>query len=417
MEIHTWKQLQVKLAYCKEAVTVADCKKMISKETLPKVKESDSIMAKWRELVHSASMTAGLNAGLNFADMQMAAFTLGITIPGEDLKRYKTAAALAHDIVLILQGISGVSLDSPWKAHAQAPDQEKSSSSSAAPKVVLMRELNEDGTVKDCENMLREMGYLIGSHVRRAADGEAGQIIAIQGRTVRLQQANGVSKVSVDAFLSNEWSTFVPKAEVQTITDVMMYAPTSFPEFQRQTLLAKCWLDLCDLQKKHEGSEVLSNLSIQLKPRKGVQVTGFIPRGKLVLIPVGLQLKHGLQEPEDNRFPIIVPVDGLHVWVPPVTVLPKAESEQGFLNPAFLVQTLPSAADCNMSLAHIKSERTKGVKLPMLKNTHDLKEGDFLYMFRGKKDVEVEALVFSPEKPQKDSEHEAPAKRRRTKGM
>ena len=116
---------------------------MISKETLPKVKESDSIMAKWRELVHSASMTAGLNAGLNFADMQMAAFTLGITIPGEDLKRYKTAAALAHDIVLILQGISGVSLDSPWKAHAQAPDEEKSSSSSAAPKVVLMRELNE----------------------------------------------------------------------------------------------------------------------------------------------------------------------------------------------------------------------------------------------------------------------------------
>ena len=124
-----------------------------------------------------------------------------------------------------------------------------------------------------------------------------------------------------------------------------------------------------------------------------------------------------MQESEDNRFPIIVPVDGLHVWVPPVTVLPKAESEQGFLNPAFLVQTLPSAADCNMSLAHIKSERTKGVKLPMLKNTHDLKEGDFLYMFRGKKDVEVEALVFSPEKPQKDSEHEAPAKRRRTKGM
>ena len=215
---------------------------MISKETLPKVKESDSIMAKWRELVHgaSASMPASLIAGLNFADMQMAAFTLGITIPGEDLKRYKTAAALAHDIVLILQGISGVSLDSPWKAHAQAPDEEKSSSSSAAPKVVLMRELNEDGTVKDCESMLREMGYLIGSHVRRAADGEAGQIIAIQGRTVRLQQANGVSKVSVDAFLSNEWSTFVPKAEVQTITDVMMYAPTSFPEFQRQTLLAKC---------------------------------------------------------------------------------------------------------------------------------------------------------------------------------
>ena len=390
---------------------------MISKETLPKVKESDSIMAKWRELVHSASMTAGLNAGLNFADMQMAAFTLGITIPGEDLKRYKTAAALAHDIVLILQGISGVSLDSPWKAHAQAPDEEKSSSSSAAPKVVLMRELNADGTVKDCESMLREMGYLIGSHVRRAADGEAGQIIAIQGRTVRLQQANGVSKVSVDALLSNEWSTFVPKAEVQTITDVMMYAPTSFPEFQRQTLLAKCWLDLCDLQKKHEGSEVLSNLSIQLKPRKGVQVTGFIPRGKLVLIPVGLQLKHGLQEPEDNRFPIIVPVDGLHVWVPPVTVLPKAESEQGLLGPAFLVRALPSAAACSVSLAHIKSERTKGVKLPMLKNTHDLKEGDFLYMFRGKKDVEVEALVFSPEKPQKDSEHEAPAKRRRTKGM
>ena len=48
------------------------------KELLPKVREADGMMCKWRELIPDEKMSEAVVAGLNFADMQMAAYTLQV---------------------------------------------------------------------------------------------------------------------------------------------------------------------------------------------------------------------------------------------------------------------------------------------------------------------------------------------------
>ena len=369
------------------------------KELLPKVREADGMMCKWRELIPDEKMSEAVVAGLNFADMQMAAYTLQVQIPGEDLKRYGSQAALAHDVVTILAGLSHTEISSPWRASAEPQSESKGDEQASKVRPVLMRELNEDGSVKDCDVLLKELGFDVGVHVRHAADGEHGRIVSVEGRRVRLQQASGVSRVSVDGFLSGEWASYVPRAEAQTLPDLMLYAPSAFPEYKHAKVVANCWLDMCDLYEKFEGHELWQKLSIQLKPRKGIFAKSFIGKGKLTLCPTGLHLKHSINKPaEEPLFPLIMPDDDFHVWSVLVTILPKADDEPGCVNPCFLVQALSSEADCNMALIYARSNRCKGVKLPLLRNVVDLKEGDFLYMHKSKKDVVVEPLEASPPK-------------------
>ena len=216
VDIYTIHISQVKLAYCKEAVTPSDCRCMC-KELLPKVREADGMMCKWRELIPDEKMSEAVVAGLNFADMQMAAYTLQVQIPGEDLKRYGSQAALAHDVVTILAGLSHTEISSPWLASAEPQSESKGDEQASKARPVLMRELNEDGSVKDCDVLLKELGFDVGVHVRRAADGEHGRIVSVEERRVRLQQASGVSRVSVDGFVSGEWASYVPKAEAHKL--------------------------------------------------------------------------------------------------------------------------------------------------------------------------------------------------------
>ena len=121
------RQLEVKLAYCKEAAGPSDCKRMLSKENAAAVKDADAHMCQWRKLIEALpdGMTKlklpQVQTTLSLGDMSMAAFTLSLNLPGEDLKKYKSREALAHDVVLILQVVLGCTLASPWEAHAQEP--------------------------------------------------------------------------------------------------------------------------------------------------------------------------------------------------------------------------------------------------------------------------------------------------------
>ena len=154
----------------------------------------------------------------------------------------------------------------------------------------------------------------------------------------------------VECGSSGEWAGFVP--------DLMLYAPSAFPEYKHAKVVANCWLDMCDLYEKFEGHELWQKLSIQLKPRKGIFAASFIGKRKLTLCPTGLHLKHSINKPaEEPLFPLIMPDDDFHVWSVPVRILPKAEDEPGCVNPCFLVQALSSEADCNMALIYTRSSR------------------------------------------------------------
>lgn len=392
--------VEVKLAYCKEAVGPSECKKMLHKDSWSSVKEADSIMNTWRKLVTALPngqellMIPEVQTCMSYGDMSMAAYTLNVTLPGEDIKKYKTCQSLAHDLVLILEGILNQDLQSPWSAH-QLTDSQGSSQSKdvGSQRPAIMRELSSDGSVKDSALMLKEAGFAVGQHVRRKADQETGMLMAMEQGRVKLKQPSGsIVRVSIDSFLAGHWQVFTPKPEPQTVEDLSLYSPANFPEYERQMLLACLYMDMHELMQKHETNPMLQKLKVTLKPRKSVEATAFIPRNKLIMVPMGLSIKHGQKKPEDAIFEIITPMSDYFFWIVSFIQIPKAEGDAGFINPAFLVQPLPASDTWNCEVSHVKSTRDKKVQLPILKNTLDLQQDDVLYMPKPEKTVHVEAL-------------------------
>ncbi|CAE7208889.1 unnamed protein product [Symbiodinium sp. CCMP2592] len=396
-----FRHAMVKLAYCKEAVGSAECKKMLHKDSTASVKEADTIMSTWRKLVTALPdgaellMKPEVQTCLSYGDMSLAAFTLNVMLPGEDLKKYKTSQSLAHDLVLILEGILKTDLNGPWAAHKVADSGEASGSKQVGAPMAIMRELSSDGS----------------------ADQETGQVTAIELGRVKLKQPSGsVVRVSIDSFLAGHWQVYTPKPEPQTVDDLSVYSPLNFPEYERQMLLACLYMDMHELMQKHDTNPMLQKLRVTLKPRKSVQATAFIPKNKLIMVPMGLTIKHGQKKPEDAIFDIITPMSDYFFWIVSFIQIPKAEGDAGFINPAFLVQPLPVSDTWNCEVSHVKSNRDKKVQLPILKNTLDLQQDDVLYMPKAEKTVHVEALqVDTPprkricsKKPGEDEEMTAP---------
>lgn len=142
---------------------------------LGSVREADAIMTEWRSIVTSIGDTAHMHEvhrALSYGDMSLAAYVMGISLTGEDLQKYKCKESLAHDVVVILQGIVQVPLTSPWAAHQVKPPAAPAGSSQPAARQSIMRELAADGSVKDSADLLKEAGFETGQHVRRKADQE-----------------------------------------------------------------------------------------------------------------------------------------------------------------------------------------------------------------------------------------------------
>ena len=395
----------MKLAYCKESVAAADCRRMVSKDMLGPVRDADSIMTMWRKILDEANIPPGsmniLSNALNVADMSLAAYTLSLAMPPDDLKRYKTKEALAHEVVLVMSGIIGKQLPSPWLLHAAekepAADTSETAKSSSSG---VLRELSMDGTVKESGVLMAEHGFHVNDHVRRKADGESGRIQKIESGRVHLAKSDGTTgRLSVEGFLQGDWSTYTPKAEPELLTDISLHAPHMYLDFQHACLMANMILDMQEIMEKQHGSPFHAKLNAQLKPRKALLAAAFIPRMKLTLVPAAVQIRHGPKKPEDALFTIATGSPDYHFWVQPLVVVPKAEGDAGFINPAFLVQPLTEEENINMEVTYVKGTRAKNVKYPVLRNTADLQKGDILYMLKGKPSVDLEPLV--PETPPK----------------
>ena len=104
-------------------------------------------------------------------------------------------------------------------------------------------------------------------------------------------------------------------------------------------------------------------ISVNLKPRKSVIATTFVPKGKLVLVPAALNIKAGLKKPDEALFSIRIqhPETDIHIWLQSAFVIPKAEGDPGFFSPAFLVQPLIDESECNTEGFYAKSSRCKNV--------------------------------------------------------
>ena len=178
-------------------MSLADLKKMMSKDMLGSVRDADGMMTEWRKIVTSMGDTIDtarmheIHRALSYGDMSLAAYVMGISLTGEDLQKYQCKESLAHDVVVILEGIGQVKLASPWAAHEVKSTAAAASSSSQPARKSIMRELAADGSVKDSADLLKEAGFEAGQHVRRKADQESGEILSVEKGRVRLKQAGG----------------------------------------------------------------------------------------------------------------------------------------------------------------------------------------------------------------------------------
>ncbi|CAE7214558.1 unnamed protein product [Symbiodinium sp. CCMP2456] len=372
-------ETEVKLAYAKEVAQAADAKRMMHKDMLTEVRAADGIMHQWRQLVEGLPNKGKdllakpeLITALSFADMHLIGFVLKLPV---DVRQYSSKEALAHDVVVIMRGICGQHVDSPWEAHAM---QQKAVEDTSSPKVVAMRELNPDGTVKQ-----PDAGFKVGSWCRRKSDGQSGQIVACQGGKVQLKQPDGnLGKVVLDVFLGGDWTVFTPKPEPVLIPDVLLYAPSKHPDFEKQQMQAIMMLDMFDLQAKHEANSMLARLHMHLMPQKKVP---------------------------DDCFEVLPPVADMHFWSAPMLVLPKAEGDPGFANLAFMIQTTHDEDVGNMEVSYIKSQRMSKIQLPVLKNHREIAEGESLFIYKPKVEVPLMPLDSDSPKPAKRMRSKAPA--------
>ena len=109
---------------------------------------------------------------------------------------------------------------------------------------------------------------------------------------MQLKQPDGnLGKVALDVFLGGDWTVFTPKPEPVLIPDVLQYAPSKHPDFQKQQMQAIMMLDMFDLQAQHEANSMLARLHMHLKPQKKVVAVGKIAKQKLTLGPMQLALE------------------------------------------------------------------------------------------------------------------------------
>ncbi|CAE7378869.1 unnamed protein product [Symbiodinium sp. CCMP2592] len=400
---------RVKLAYAKEIAQAADVKRLLHKDLLSEVRTADGFMHQWRSLVEKLPEGTDLlrmpelSTALSLADIHLIGFVLKMPL---EVKQYTSKEALAHDVVVIMRGICHRHIESPWEQHAMTVQSE--SGSSPSPKVTTMRELNPDGTVKDGLTLLQDAGFTIGSFCRRKSDGQSGQIAGGQAGKVQLKQIDGtLGKVVMDVFLSGDWVTYTPKPEPVLLKDILQYAPSKHPDLEKQRMQAMITLDMLELQAKHEANTMLSRLEMHLKPQKKVLAVSKIPKNKLIVVPCSLQVKSGTKLPDDC-IEIMQPLAGVHFWSQPMLMLPKAEGDPGFANPAFMVQTTHDEEVGNMELSYIKSHRDSKVHLPVLKNPREIAEGESLFIYKPK--VEKQVVPLDADSPNR------PGKRLRTKG-
>ena len=291
IDVHASK---VKMAYVKEILGVSEVKKALQpKELQDEVAKSEDIMNKWRTLLMEKGVDKhepSLAFALSMADIALAAHTLGIRLSGE--KQYRTAEGLAHDFVICMNGM-GHEVVSPWQdLHEPSASSSQGPEKAFDPEKVL-REVSEDGRIKNPVAVLESAGFEIGSNLKRKVDGVEGRLEHVDPSGVvkiKLTDDNRMAKLNVKAILSGEWSKFTPTADPVFFEGLQKHSALKHDSWKKQLAGAKVFMALDALAKKHE-TQVHKMVQLQLRPNKLVMALTKIQRHKLVLVPATTNLK------------------------------------------------------------------------------------------------------------------------------
>ena len=184
----------VKLAYSSKKMGKAECKKMFSHDIKRDVVTADALMNELRSLArhHADPSTPQVFIAQGLTDQMLASFAIKLRLPDEKL--YESFDEICHDFVLVLRHMTGQPVPSRWEAGLKEEEKAKVKESDSQ---ASLRELKEDGTFKDPAKVLAEMGFPVGSHIRRKSDKTEAVITEVVEDNVKVSIDGGFFKVSI----------------------------------------------------------------------------------------------------------------------------------------------------------------------------------------------------------------------------
>ena len=189
-----FRHAMVKLAYSSKKMGKAECKKMFSQDIKRDVVTADALMNELRSLArhHADPSTPQVFIAQGLTDQMLASFAIKLRLPDEKL--YESFDEICHDFVLVLRHMTGQPVPSRWEAGLKEEEKAKVKESDSQ---ASLRELKEDGTFKDPAKVLAEMGFPVGSHIRRKSDKTEAVITEVVEDNVKVSIDGGFFKVSI----------------------------------------------------------------------------------------------------------------------------------------------------------------------------------------------------------------------------
>ncbi|CAE7807949.1 unnamed protein product [Symbiodinium sp. CCMP2592] len=384
--VAAFRHALMKQAYLRQNVTIADVKKMTSKELFPKVKEADNMILTVRGILRDGArdfMTdSRVVQALATMDMTIASHVLGIKVPDE--KKYKTVQAIGHDFLLVARNLTGVALPLPWESVSEQSEPAATAATASQPSAAgVMLELAEDGSIKEPEKILASKGFAMGAHIRRKVDKIEGVLSEVKGQMVFVKMASGkTAKVDLSVILAGDWVVFVPRVQPTMLDSLDLYQ--HHVDFDASILASKIQLELYKLHQSMEcGSE---HLKLQLKPSRMLLANSDIK--KLCMVPMTNKVVQKSQGQGNTMFEVQTDWQGddRKFWLSGANILPKDNDDdtcKHVVVPFWLVQHSHQEEDCNVKLVWIAGTE-KSIKIPVFKNTKKIPEGSPIVAFRSK---------------------------------
>ena len=385
----------LKLGYMpNETLSKTDVSRLIQtsdSEASQKIKDTESMMTELRASFKQHKVYDRCIHILHMFDIDAVKYLLGRKLT----RKYSSVAGLAYDSVIAASTLTGIKMpDLETKLQPDGsmtqdwPSAEHSSTSSVNMiGRVVMRELDDRGLLKNTDVVYAAKGFVVGAHLRRKIEGEL--------RTAELVSFNADGTVTLtytDQSTSNVslsdlegWSVFKPKGE--TVLDVSHFQAHLSNEFGIHVIKAKITVSLDGILTDHVKS--YKALKLMYGKRRTVTVNSALSKGSLVIAPASTKIV--IKECPRDQVPSGVAYcgevkHGVHCWLAQQTTVPNADSRtSGFVSAWWFIDEADEGEDGNMALSYMKVNGVDTLKIPVMKNTKALKEGDVLMLVSGKR--------------------------------
>ena len=251
-----------------------------------------------------------------------------------------------------------------------------------------MRELNEDGSLKNAQLFFQEKGIVVGTVLVRKSDKIKCRVNAISADVISVESvdsAGNFADVKAADVLQGLWS----RCQWKDTPDAKAVVPkvSSAPGFSQIMTAVGLQFKLCILATQHET--VLNGVKVSLKP-KCVTSSKSFDKNKLVLVPFVPKVMVCSDDPPKNAIKLMASSTDVSYFLKPSSTVPKTDDDM--VIPFWFMET--HASDFNMEIHWVKMDE---YKLPVARNIRPIKDDEHLVLSISEPQVLAEPLFATDE--------------------